>query len=50
MATETTKQRGKKTAGALDIRNIIGCCCRVYGVILVLMGIFGDTEPRRPAT
>jgi LPXTG-motif cell wall-anchored protein len=44
MATETTKSGGKKTAGALDIRNIIGLLLSVYGVILVFMGIFGDKE------
>ena len=33
----------KKTAGALDIRNIIGLLLGVYGVILVLMGIFSDS-------
>jgi drug/metabolite transporter (DMT)-like permease len=34
----------KHTAGALDIRNIIGGLLGAYGVILVLMGIFGDKE------
>jgi hypothetical protein len=34
----------KHTAGALDIRNIIGGLLGVYGVILVLMGLFGDQE------
>jgi len=29
-------------AGAFDIRNIIGALMGVYGVILVLAGIFGD--------
>jgi len=39
------EQAGQKhTAGALDIRNIIGGLLGVYGVILVLMGIFGDQE------
>jgi len=31
-------------AGALDIRNIIGGLLSTYGVILVFMGLFGDTE------
>jgi hypothetical protein len=35
---------GRQTAGALDIRNIIGGLIGVYGVILLLMGIFGDEE------
>ncbi len=34
----------RHTAGALDIRNIIGGLLGVYGVILVLMGLFGDKE------
>jgi len=40
--TEQTSRR--HTAGALDIRNIIGGLLGAYGVILVLMGIFGDKE------
>lgn len=34
----------KHTAGALDIRNIIGGLLAVYGVILLAMGLFGDKE------
>jgi len=51
MAEHTSRANGshavgpeKKTAGALDIRNIIGGLIGTYGVILLLMGIFGDTE------
>ena len=33
-----------KTAGLFDIRNIIGALMAVYGVILILMGIFGNKE------
>lgn len=32
------------TAGAFDIRNIIGGLIGLYGVILTVMGIFGDQE------
>ena len=32
-------------AGAFDIRNIIGALMGVYGVILALAGLVGDTEP-----
>jgi hypothetical protein len=39
--SETT---GKKTAGALDVRNIIGGLLGIYGIILTLMGLFADTE------
>ena len=45
--TDNTSQAGgpeKHTAGALDIRNIIGGLLGTYGVILVLMGLFGDKE------
>jgi hypothetical protein len=33
-----------KTAGLFDIRNVIGALLAVYGVILALMGLFGDKE------
>ena len=38
------KTREKKTAGALDVRNIIGALMASYGVILLAMGLFGDPE------
>ncbi|HEV7171767.1 hypothetical protein [Pedococcus sp.] len=41
--TEKTSPAPKKTAGAFDIRNIIGALLGLYGVILLLAGIFGDT-------
>ena len=41
---EQTASSGRHTAGALDIRNIIGGLLGAYGVILLLMGIFGDEE------
>ena len=34
----------KTTAGALDVRNIIGMLMAVYGVILVVLGIFSDSR------
>ena len=34
--------QSKKTAGALDIRNIIGALLGIYGVVLVLAGLLGD--------
>jgi drug/metabolite transporter (DMT)-like permease len=42
--TEQIPTSQKHTAGALDIRNIIGGLLGVYGVILVLMGLFGDKQ------
>lgn len=41
--TDKTSAAPKKTAGAFDIRNIIGALLGLYGVILLLAGIFGDT-------
>jgi LPXTG-motif cell wall-anchored protein len=40
----TTAPQRRHTAGLLDIRNIIGALLGVYGVILTLMGLFGDQE------
>ena len=34
----------KQTAGAYDIRNVIGGLIGTYGVILTLMGLFADQE------
>ncbi|WP_395690500.1 hypothetical protein [Nocardioides sp.] len=34
----------KQTAGAFDIRNVIAGLIGVYGVILTLVGLFGDEE------
>ena len=34
----------RHSAGALDIRNIIGGLLSTYGAILLFMGLFGDTE------
>ena len=42
MSDDTTTKR--HTAGALDIRNIIGGLLGVYGVILVVLGLVGDKE------
>ncbi|KRE56396.1 hypothetical protein [Phycicoccus sp. Soil748] len=39
---DQTTGAGKKTAGAFDIRNIIGLLLGTYGVILLLAGLFGD--------
>jgi hypothetical protein len=46
MADHTSHEDGseKHTAGALDIRNIIGGLIGTYGVILVLMGLFADKQ------
>lgn len=41
--TNATGTPAKKTAGAFDVRTIIGALLTIYGVILLLMGLFGDT-------
>lgn len=47
MSDTTTRRSGPKpghTAGLLDIRNIIGALLAVDGLILLLAGLFADTE------
>jgi hypothetical protein len=41
-STGTPTGTRQHTAGALDIRNIIGGLLSAYGLILLLMGLFGD--------
>jgi hypothetical protein len=43
MSDVTSTKRGH-TAGLLDIRNIIGTLLGVDGLILLLTGLFGDTQ------
>lgn len=42
--SSTHATQGRHTAGLLDIRTIIGSLIGTYGVILTLMGLFGDEE------
>ncbi len=42
--TKDAPSGGRHTAGAFDIRNFIGGLLGLYGVILTLMGLFGDQE------
>jgi MFS family permease len=44
MSDQTSPTTRRHTAGALDIRNIIGGLLGVYAVILLVMGLFGDAE------
>ena len=43
---EVTTKSGRHghTAGIYDIRNLIGGLMGLYGVVLTLMGLFGDKE------
>jgi hypothetical protein len=42
--TDTTKTSTKHHAGAFDIRTIIAMLIGLYGVVLVLAGLFGTTD------
>ena len=42
-----TTENGKKTAGAFDVRIIVGALMGIYAVVLVLMGLFGDTAAEK---
>ena len=41
------KEKKTKTAGVLDIRNLIGLLLTIYGAILLLLGLFADTAPEK---
>lgn len=43
--SDTQRTGGRKTAGAFDVRTIIGALLGIYGLILLLMGIFAETDP-----
>ncbi len=45
--SENTSSTGKKTAGAFDVRTIIGSLLGLYGVLLTLTGLFGDAETEK---
>lgn len=42
-----THDTDKHAAGVFDIRNIIGALMTIYGVILLAMGLFGDTQEEK---
>jgi len=44
MSTETSKGFLGTLLSLFDIRNVIGSLLTIYGVILLLMGLFGDPE------
>ena len=47
MSDTTKSTSGRKTAGAFDVRVIIGSLLGIYGLILTLMGLFGDAETEK---
>jgi hypothetical protein len=44
-----TEQR-RHAAGAFDVRNVIAALIGLYGVVLVLMGVFGDSAAQQDKT
>ncbi|SNR93814.1 hypothetical protein SAMN04488107_0735 [Geodermatophilus saharensis] len=51
MSSSTSGSAGTKhAAGAFDVRNVIAALIGFYGVVLVLVGLFGDTPSDRDRT
>ena len=44
MSDTTKSTSGRKTAGAFDVRVIIGSLLGIYGLVLLLMGLFADPQ------
>jgi hypothetical protein len=42
--SDTTDSSGRKTAGAFDVRTIIGALLGIYGVILLLTGLIAGSD------
>lgn len=43
-ADKSSSTEGQHGAGAFDIRNFIGALLGLFGLIVLLMGLFGDKE------
>ena len=51
MSSSTSGPAGTKhAAGAFDVRNVIAALIGFYGVVLVLMGIFGNSQAEKDKT
>lgn len=44
---DSLERRKRHTAGAFDIRNVIGALLGIYGVVLAIMGLAGDDSGRK---
>ena len=40
------QNQGRQTAGAFDIRNVIGALLGIYGVVLLVTGLLSDEAPK----
>ena len=50
MSSSTPSTGTRHAAGAFDVRNVIAGLIGFYGVVLVLVGLFGDTPSDRERT
>ena len=50
MSSSNRSTPAKQAAGAFDVRNVIAALIGFYGVVLVLVGLFGDTPADRERT
>lgn len=42
--SDDTSRTSRHTAGAFDIRNVIGALLGIYGVVLLIAGLLGEDE------
>ncbi|UPK76490.1 hypothetical protein MU582_07610 [Nocardioidaceae bacterium SCSIO 66511] len=40
----STQRRSSRTAGAFDIRLVIGALIGIYGIVLICLGLFNATD------
>ena len=40
------QNQGRQTAGAFDIRNVIGALLGIYGIVLLATGVLSDEAPK----
>ena len=51
MSTSPRQSSGRQhAAGAFDVRNVIAALIGFYGVVLLLVGLFGETDSDREKT
>ncbi|SDB99694.1 hypothetical protein SAMN05660690_0112 [Geodermatophilus telluris] len=50
MSSSNSSARSEHAAGAFDVRNVIAALIGFYGVVLVLMGLFGNSPEEQERT